>query len=150
MTETKEKTKETSIPELARRVKIAKAVVEEAIVTNPNRTQEDNRSRLIEDMISEDKKSIDIARTIITEIMTQDDDYTDLSEKQIIHLGILETIAEILNDPFLRLFCKRFKVLRKSKNRKDRQEAVKMVQSLREEQDGIQSKLKDLLGVGGV
>lgn len=113
-------------------------------------TKEKDRVNLLTDMVAGDKKSIDIARTIITEIMTQDDDYTDLTDKQVIYLGILETVAEILDDPFLKLFCKRFKVLRKSRNRKDRQEAVKMVQSLREESEGLQSKLKDMLGVGGV
>ena len=78
-----------------------------------------------------------------------DDDYTDLSEKQIIHLSVLESIQKIIKSPFLKQFIESFKRLRKSKNRQDRKEAVKMVQSLREEQDGMQSKLRNLLGVGG-
>jgi len=105
-------------------------------------------STLLTDMVADDKKSIDIARTILTEIMTLNDDYTDLSEKQIIHLSVLESVQSIIESPFLKQFIESFKRLRKSKNRQDRKEAVKMVQSLREEQEGMQSKLRNLLGVG--
>lgn len=104
---------------------------------------------LLTDMLADDKKSIDIARVLLTKIMIQDDEYTDLTDRQIIHLAILEGILKIMPSPFLAQLILSFKRLRKSHKRKDRQEAVKMVQSLREEQEGIQSKLKNLLGVGG-
>ncbi len=103
---------------------------------------------LLTDMLADDKKSIDIARVLVTKIMTSDDDYTDLDAKQIIHLTILEAIATKLNSPFLLKFVEVFKRLRKSYKRQDRKEAVKMLQSLKEEQEGLQSKLKNLLGVG--
>lgn len=103
---------------------------------------------LLSDMLADDKKSIDVARILLTKIMIEDDDYTDLTEKQIIHLAVLEGILEIIKSPFLRQLITSFKRLRKSHKRKDRQEAVKMVQSLKEEQEGLQSKLKNLLGVG--
>lgn len=103
---------------------------------------------LLNDMLADDKKSIDIARTLLTKIMIQDDDYTDLSEKQIVHLAVLEGILRIIKSPFLEQLIASFKRLRKSHKRQDRKEAVKMVQSLKEEQEGLQSKLKNLLGVG--
>ncbi len=103
---------------------------------------------LLTDMIADDKKSIDIARTLLTKMMIEEDDYTDLSEKQIIHMAILEGILKIINSPFLEQLTKSFKRLRKSHKRQDRKEAVKMIQSLKEEQEGLQSKLKNLLGVG--
>ena len=103
---------------------------------------------LLTDMIADDKKSIDVARILITKMMIEEDDYTDLTEKQIIHLAVLEGILKIIKSPFLEQLIKSFKRLRKSHKRKDRQEAVKMVQALKEEEQGLQSKLKNLLGVG--
>ena len=138
-----------SEPESKRKKKIdTDKLISDNLLKSEDRIKD--RYNLLQNMIADDKKSIDIARAVITDIKTTDDDYTDLSDKQIIYLSILETIAEIINDNFLRLFCKRFKTLRKSRGRKDRQEAVKMVQALREESEGLQSKFKDMLGVGGV
>lgn len=109
---------------------------------------EEKIDRLFSDMIADDKKSLDIARALITKKMIEQDEYTDLSNKQVVHLAVLETIAHIFQEPFLLKLCERFKILRKSVNRNDRKEGVKMIQSLKEEQENLQSKLKNLLGVG--
>ncbi len=112
-----------------------------------NNRREEQR-RILDEMIADNKKSIDIARTILTEVVTANDEFTDLTDKQVVHLAILEVIANEIDNDFLKKFCERFKILRKSRGRQDRKEIVKMAQSLREEQEGIQSKLKDMLGVG--
>lgn len=103
---------------------------------------------LFVDMLADDKKSIDIARALLTKIMISNDDYTDLDSKQVIHLSILEGIVRVIKSPFLEQLIVSFKRLRKSHKRQDRKEAVKMVQSLKEEQEGLQSKFRNLLGVG--
>lgn len=120
----------------------------EKILKESGNVEKTDMTALLTDMLADDKKSIDIARVLLTEIMIKDDDYTDLTDKQIVHLAILEGILRVMPSPFLSQLIKSFKRLRKSHKRKDRQEAVKMVQSLREESEGIQSKLKNLLGVG--
>lgn len=110
---------------------------------------DDQLGLLLTDMIGDDKKSIDIARILLTKIMTENDEYSDFTEKQIVHLSVLMAIAVKLKSKFLLEFLKNFIKYRKSLKRQDRKEAVKMNQALKEEQEGIQSKLKNLLGLGG-
>lgn len=111
-------------------------------------TEKVDLDQLLTDMIGDDKKSIDIARVLLTKIMTQDDEYTDLTEKQVVHLSVLMAIAIKIKSVFLLAFCKHFIKYRKSLKRQDRKEAVKMNQALKEEQESLQSKFKNLLGLG--
>ena len=98
------------------------------------------------DMVVEDRKSIDIARSKMTEQMTKDSEFTDLSEKQVVCVAILESIAEHLDSKFLTRFIANFLKFRKSVKRRDRKELVQMMQSLKEEDQSIKSRFSELLG----
>ena len=101
-----------------------------------------------EDMLKRDKASADVARIVIAEKMIEYSDATDLTEKQVISLTILESINELLGSKFLATVIDRFKKNRKSLKRRDRKEFVEMFKHIAEEEKTRLEKVRDMLGVG--
>lgn len=101
-----------------------------------------------QDMLKRDKASADVARIVIAEKMIEDSDATDLTEKQVISLTILESINALLKSKFLETVIVRFKKNRKSLKRRDRKEFVEMFKHIAEEEKTRLEKVRDMLGVG--
>lgn len=102
----------------------------------------------LEDMLKRDKASADVARIVIAEKMIEFSDATDLTEKQVISLTILESINALLESKFLETVIDRFKKNRKSLKRRDRKEFVEMFKHIAEEEKTRLDKVRDMLGVG--
>jgi len=101
-----------------------------------------------EEMLKRDKASADVARIVIAEKMIEFSDATDLTEKQVVSLTILESINALLNSKFLGVLIDRFKKNRKSLKRRDRKEFVDMFKHIAEEEKTRLEKVRDMLGVG--
>ena len=99
-----------------------------------------------QEMIKRDKASADIARIVIAEKMIAESDATDLTEKQVISLTILEGINALLKSKFLDVVISRFKRNRKSLKRKDRKEYVEMFKTIAQEEKTNLQKVRDMLG----
>ena len=101
-----------------------------------------------QEMLKRDKASADVARIVIAEKMIEFSDATDLTEKQVVSLTILEAINELLGSKFLGVVIDRFKKNRKSLKRRDRKEFVEMFKHIAEEEKTRLEKVRDMLGVG--
>jgi len=101
-----------------------------------------------EDMLKRDKASADVARIVIAEKMIEFSDATDLTERQVVSLTILESINALLKSEFLTVLIDRFKKNRKSLKRRDRKEFVEMFKHIAEEEKTRLEKVRDMLGVG--
>lgn len=101
-----------------------------------------------QEMLKRDKASADVARIVIAEKMIEFSDATDLTEKQVVSLTILESINSLLGSKFLRVLIDRFKKNRKSLKRRDRKEFVEMFKHIAEEEKTRLEKVRDMLGVG--
>lgn len=104
--------------------------------------------KTFEGMIKRDKASADIARIVIAKKMIEFSDATDLTEKQVVCLTILEAINHMLNSKFLSKLIVCFKHNRKSLKRKDRKEFVEMFKTIGEEEKSKFEKVRDMLGIG--
>jgi len=108
----------------------------------------ENAKSTFQDMMKRDKASADVARIVIAEKMIEFSDATDLTEKQVISLTILEAINAMLKSKFLKVVIDRFKKNRKSLKRRDRKEFVEMFKHIAEEEKTRLEKVRDMLGVG--
>ncbi len=102
-------------------------------------------SDIIGQMLKEEKESKEIARIVTVESLTRNTPFSDLHESHIFPLTVLITIADYFKTPILRLFCDKFLELRKSRNRKDRQEMVDLNQAMSEEDNRVSDRIRAFL-----
>ncbi len=98
-------------------------------------------------MLKEDYEATEVAKIAIVQALTANDEFSDLSEEQVLYLAILSTLAQHFKSPFLQRFAALYIRYRKSKGRNDRRELVKAFESLQRDDEGLRTKVSSLLGL---